>query len=70
MIVFLDTNVYMSAKYRFKEKYFSKLRSLISNGEMQVIYTSATRGEVEQHIREDIKTEVENYNRCVNSFHY
>ena len=65
MIVFLDTNVFIAAKYRFASKYFGSLRSLISNGDIQVIYTSATRGEVEHHIREDIKAEVEQYNRML-----
>ena len=65
MIFFLDTNVFIAAKYRFASKYFGSLRSLISNGDIQVIYTSATRGEVEHHIREDIKVEVEQYNRML-----
>ena len=65
MIVFLDANVFIAAKYRFASKYFGSLRSLISNGDIQVIYTSATRGEVEHHIREDIKAEVEQYNRML-----
>ena len=65
MIVFLDANVFIAAKYRFANKYFGSLRSLISNGDIQVIYTSATRGEVEHHIREDIKVEVEQYNRML-----
>ena len=65
MIVFLDANVFIAEKYRFANKYFGSLRSLISNGDIQVIYTSATRGEVEHHIREDIKVEVEQYNRML-----
>lgn len=65
MIVFLDTNVFIAVKYRFTDGYFCSLRSLIASGDIQVIYTSATRGEVEHHIREDIKTEVEQYNRML-----
>lgn len=65
MIAYLDTNVYIGAKYQFSNDKFSTLRSLISEGDVRVIYSSATRGEVEQHIRDDIKDGVNQYNRVL-----
>lgn len=65
MIVYLDTNVYIGAKYQFSTGKFELLRSLISNGDIQIIFSSATRCEVEQHIRQDVTEGVSHYNRVL-----
>ncbi len=41
MIAYLDTNVYIGAKYQFSSGKFETLRSLIANGDVKVIYSSA-----------------------------
>ena len=65
MIAYLDTNVYIGAKYQFTNEKFSTLRTLISEGNVKVIYSSATKGEIEQHIRDDIRNGVTQYNRVL-----
>ena len=65
MIVYLDANVYISAKYQFNKEKFATLRTFISDGSVEIIYSSAVIGEVEKHIEEDIKTAVTKYNRLV-----
>ena len=65
MIVYLDTNVYIGAKYQFSKDKFSTLRSLIADGMVQIIYSSVTQGEVEQHIRTKVKDGVTSYNRVL-----
>lgn len=65
MIAYLDTNVYISAEYKFSSGKFATLSSLIADRNLKVIYSSATQGEVEQHIIEDISTAVTKYNRLL-----
>lgn len=65
MIAYLDTNVYISAGYKFSSEKFATLRSLIINGDVKIIYSSATQGEVEQHISDDIRDAVAKYNRML-----
>ena len=65
MIAYLDTNVYIGAGYKFSSEKFATLRSLIANGDVSIIYSSATQGEVEQHINDDIRTAVTKYNRVL-----
>lgn len=65
MFLYLDTNVYISARYRFTNRNFSKLQELIINGDVRLLYTSLTVGEVEQHIIEDVKKGITEYNRVI-----
>lgn len=65
MIVYLDTNVYISAKYIFDSGNFATLKKLVDTGKIAVIYTSATIGEVKQHIKDDISSAVTKYNRIL-----
>lgn len=65
MIVYLDTNSYISAKYIFDRDKFEILTRLIENNKITLIYTSATIGEVEQHIRSDMNSAISNYNRLL-----
>lgn len=65
MIVYLDTNAYIGAKYIFDTSNMGILKSLISDGKVTLLYSSATVGEVRQHIDEDISTAVQNYNRVL-----
>lgn len=65
MIVFLDSNVYIGACYHFDNGKFLKLRELIDDGTVSIIYTSATVGEVKKHMQDDLQNEVLKYNRVV-----
>lgn len=65
MIVYLDTNAYISAKYIFNSGNFGTLKNLVTAGKIAVICTSATIGEVKQHIETDISTAVLKYNRLL-----
>lgn len=66
MIVYLDTNVYKSAKYAFDTGKLNTLKNLVKDGKVSVLYTSATVGEINQHIEEDISNAVDKYNRILN----
>lgn len=65
MFVYLDANAYIAAKYRFDKDAFGKLRQLIENGSVEVLYTSATIGEVLQHIENDVAKGITDINRIV-----
>lgn len=65
MIAYLDTNVYIGAGYKFSSEKFATLRSLVTNGDVSIIYSLATQGEVEQHIYNDIRPAVTKYNRVL-----
>lgn len=65
MIVYLDSNVYISAKYIFDKEKFGTLRTWVSEGKISVLYTNATVGEVTQHLKEDITQGIQSYNRML-----
>lgn len=65
MVVYLDTNVYIGAKYIFDCGNFGTLKNLIAAGKITVLYTSATIREVKQHIETDIGTAITQYNRLL-----
>lgn len=65
MIVYLDTNVYISAKYIFDSGNFGALKNLVAAGKIAMLCTSATIGEVQQHIEKDISAAVMQYNRML-----
>lgn len=65
MIVYLDTNAYICAKYIFDSGNFEALKKLVAAGEVSVLYTSATIGEVKAHIQSDISAAVTKYNRTL-----
>ena len=46
MLVFFDTNIYIATKYVFDRQKFAILRALMEKGKVNVLYTSATKGEV------------------------
>lgn len=65
MVVYLDTNVYIGAKYIFDSGNFGALKNLITAGKVTALYTSATISEVKQHIETDIGTAITKYNRLL-----
>lgn len=65
MIAYLDTNVYMSAKYKFDTDKMATLKKLINSGKVTVLYTTATINEVIKHLEEDVASNVIKYNHAV-----
>lgn len=65
MVVYLDTNAYIAANYRFTEGNFAALSKYLNDELVRLIYTSATVGEVERHIEEDVTSAIVKYNRLV-----
>ena len=65
MLLYLDTNAYIASRYRFSVGNLAKLKELILLGEVVLLYSSATKGEVEEHIRKDVKAAITGYNRTV-----
>ena len=65
MIVYLDTNVYIGAKYKFDSGKIATLKDLVNSGKVTVLYTNATIGETIQHLEEDIASNVSKYNHSV-----
>jgi len=65
VIVYLDTNVYISAKYIFDSGNFGALKNLVVAGKIAMLCTSATIGEVQQHIKKDISAAIMQYNRIL-----
>lgn len=65
MLVFIDANIYIATRYVFDRVYFATLQDLIKENKVNLLYTTATEGEVLQHIRKDISGAVDAYNRTL-----
>lgn len=65
VLLYLDTNVYIGAKYIFDREKFNTLRNLISQDKVTVLYTKATEGEVIQHLEEDVAKGIKSYNHVI-----
>ena len=65
MLVYFDTNIYIGAKYHFNSGKFKAVKNLIRTGKIELLYTSATLGEIEKNLAQDVANEVAVYNKCV-----
>lgn len=65
MEVYLDTNVYIGAKYKFDSGKLATIKNLVNSGKVTVLYTNATTGEVIKHLEEDVSNNVTKYNHAV-----
>lgn len=65
MLVFIDANIYIATRYVFDRVHFATLQDLIKENKVNLLYTTATEGEVLQHIRKDISGAVDAYNRTL-----
>lgn len=65
MLVFLDTNVYIGAKYQFDDGKLGTLKKLVTDGKISVLYTNATLGEINQHIENDMVGAIKEYNKIL-----
>lgn len=63
--VYLDTNVYKGAKYIFEKGKLYTLKKLVEKGHVKIIYTSATVGEVKEHIKIDLDDGIKKYNHVI-----
>ncbi|MCM1236958.1 MAG: PIN domain-containing protein [Ruminococcus flavefaciens] len=63
--VFLDTNIYEGANFSFYNKQFSKLKELIEEESVELLYNEIVYKEVYQHIRENLTKAVSEYNQVI-----
>lgn len=65
MIVYFDTNIFIRGKYHLNIGKFKAIQNLLKSGKIEIIYTSATIGEIEKNLSQDLSCEIESYNRCL-----
>lgn len=65
MVVYLDANAYIGAKYNFDILYMSHLKKLIEEKKIQLLISELTVGEVNKHIKEDVAKEANFYNKSI-----
>lgn len=63
MKLYLDSNIYIKAKYIFYLYKLGNIKELISSGKVTLLYTSITFREVEEHMVEDCDLAVNGYNK-------
>ena len=61
--VFLDTNIYDSSGYSFRNSAFNKLRAYAKDGMIRLQTNSVVVGEVKKHINEKIRDRINEINR-------
>lgn len=65
MYVFLDTNIYIGASFSFGNPHLKKLSELVSDGEINLLSCSTCKGEVEKHIKSDLKKAIKDLNKVL-----
>lgn len=63
--VFLDTNIYEGANFSFHNKQFSKLKELIEEESVELLYNEIVYQEVYQHIGGNLTKAVSEYNQVI-----
>lgn len=63
--VFLDTNIYEESNFSFENGKFTKLNELVKAGNVILLYNEVIYREVRQHIENNIKEAVGEYNAAV-----
>lgn len=63
--VFIDTNIYEGANFSFYNKQFSKLKELIEEESVELLYNEIVYQEVYQHIGENLAKAVSEYNQVI-----
>lgn len=66
-IVFLDSNIYNASNYSFGNLQFSKLKKLIEQGHVTLLFNSVVEGEINRHIKDRIKKATKEFNKVVSS---
>lgn len=67
--LFIDSNLFIGAKYRFSDFQFRKLFNLMNRNSVKLLYSDIIRREVEQHIKVDLDKQIELYNRAYDACH-
>lgn len=65
MVVFLDSNIYIGAKYRVDRGRFRSLCLLLEHDDIELLYTSVNEGEIKQHIKKDVEEGTQAYNKVL-----
>lgn len=63
--VFLDTNIYEESNFSFENAKFTKLKELVKEEKVVLLYNEVIYGEVRQHIENNIKEAVGEFNAAV-----
>lgn len=63
--VFIDTSIYEGANFSFYNKQFSKLKELIEEESVELLYNEIVYQEVYQHIGENLTKAVSEYNQVI-----
>lgn len=63
--VFIDTSVYENANFSFGNKQFSKLKELIEEESVELLYNEIVYREVYQHIGDNLSGAVSQYNQVI-----
>lgn len=63
--VFIDTNIYEGANFSFYNKQFSKLKELIEEESVELLYNEIVYQEVYQHIGENLAKAISEYNQVI-----
>jgi stage II sporulation protein D len=66
MLVYFDTNIFVAGKYHLNTGKFNAVQNLIKSGRIEFLYTSATLGEIEKNLSQDIHEDVIQYNQAKN----
>lgn len=67
--LFIDSNLFIGAKYRFSDFQFRKLFNLMNRNSVKLLNSDIIRREVEQHIKVDLDKQIELYNRAYDACH-
>lgn len=65
--VFIDTNIYEGANFSFYNKQFSKLKELIEEENVELLYNEIVYQEVHQHIGENLAKAISEYNKMIDN---
>ena len=65
MVVYLDANAYIEAKYDFNNFHMSRLVKLIDEGDIQLLVSKVTTYEVYDHIKKDVTEEINAYKKVI-----
>ena len=65
--VFLDTNIYDTSNYSFRNGLFSQLKDYAKSGALELQINSVVKGEVRWHITKRIKDTARNLNKILSS---
>lgn len=65
LTVFLDTNIYEVANFSFSNAGFSKLKELVNDNKVRLLYNEVIYQEVYQHINNNLKDAINEYNKIL-----